>query len=418
MKVVRGVFFLLSFVYCSRILFGIPSSIYYISEMAFSVICFFIFLSYFIISNKVYKHEVLLLSILLIPFYSAIVAYFNFGQDFFYGILARRDVLIVFIPLALSRMLLNSTLTYGLEFVRTIILFCKLYLCLVVFVSSVLDPIYFVTLYGIDDPFVSFFIDYSTSLSAYRYKPSFFPIVLLFFYMIFVGYKGRSISSVIWIFVCLYWFLFLYGGRSLILSIALALIIHIMLPIYKISILKFTNRMFSLSIILLGAISIILLFPDIFGDRIEGGLNAISMLNNHSNVNDVSILSRKQQLAVISSYYNINTLMFGIGSLSAQWNGGFEAIFGRFHPSDLGFFGAVFLNGIFGAVIISIPIYLFIKQLRSINTEYGMAIFIFFIIISIPTGFVLFHSVSLVYLVLIIRISHFWENERANEYIS
>lgn len=395
--------YLLTFIICSRIFYGIPSGFYYYTEMLVSLISAFYLSMKIYQSNRVYKYEILILLILFIPFLNSIAAYSTFGQDVFFGILARRDVLTVFIPMALARFWDESSVARRVEFINTIMLFCKLYLVAVVLLSLLVNPIYFVGLYGIDNPYVSFFIDYSASLDGYRYKPSFFPIVILLFYYIFQQ-RAEGIASKLWVILCFYWLVFLYGGRGLLLSLVLTLLIVSLIPFYKIKVKDYLTRLMYFSFAIIVSILIFVLFYDYFNDRIVALLNAASIFDDTSSVDDVSVIARREQLNTIANYLNFNTLIWGFGTLSAQWNGGFEAVFGRFHPSDLGILGAVLVNGLCGILLLLIPYYIYIKRLAGFKSGFGISILILFSLITVPTGFIFFHCVILVYLSLMIRV--------------
>lgn len=56
------------------------------------------------------------------------------------------------------------------------------------------------------------------------------------------------------------------------------------------------------------------------------------------------------------------TMLFGVGNLSHQYNRGFESVFGYFYPVDVGILGGVFVYGIIGFLFIFvIPVLYLIK---------------------------------------------------------
>ena len=140
-----------------------------------------------------------------------------------------------------------------------------------------------------------------------------------------------------------------YGGRVATLSVVLFLSYVIISEVR-------TNRG-ALVAITLGSTAVVfvwyllsVLSPDIFQNRIDGLAQAISVAsaNQSGVVVDASVLSRLSQFSAITERVQAIDYVLGLGLVSTQWAGGFDAIFGRFHPADLGIYGVITMYGVLG----------------------------------------------------------------------
>lgn len=289
----------------------------------------------------------------------ATTAYINFGQPMYIGVAARRDILLVLASTLLFSYVLEKNKER--EFHNALIFFCKAYLVIVVLVNFTIEPSLFVNIYGIDNEYVKFFIDYSESLSAYRYKFAFLP-VLVIISMVFWNKEVRRKNDLFFILLSLFWLLFLYGGRGLIIGTLLSLI----LPYMFFS--SINKKILALLISMFFLISFLLLvgnsnFLDSRLEAIGSAVDVVMSAGKAEQISDVSAMSRIIQFEALSKHFNIITLLFGIGHLSHNWNGGFEGVLGRFHPADLGIVGVTAVYGLIAVAIYLIPLGLIVKEM-------------------------------------------------------
>jgi len=235
----------------------------------------------------------------------------------------------------------------------------------------------------------------------YRFKFPFLPVIILILHLFFDKAK-RSFTDMIFLFASLYWLFFLDGGRSLIISLVLA---YLFIGIYKTSAAK---RVFLITAFSFISVLALAYSNHIFESARFKALNsAITAIYNPATAGataeDISVISRVQQFNLIQSNFDTKTIFFGVGNLSEKWRNGFEGILGlRFHPSDLGALGAIYIYGI---IITSIFFILYIRTLfRMLKAhDFFISTMLFFIIIfSIPTGYLVFNT-SVYLLTLILR---------------
>lgn len=105
--------------------------------------------------------------------------------------------------------------------------------------------------------------------------------------------------------------------------------------------------------------------------------------------------------------YITEHLALGSGKVSAQWQGGFERLFGYFHPSDIGIFGVVFLYGLVGIALFSVQILFAYRAARrlpnSSSTVFLVSLKLYLVYLyalSLMTGLVVLSVVAMPLVVL------------------
>lgn len=370
----QRIYLLIYFVICFRLLYGIPSDTYKYAEAAFII---FLALSTVIKATKNVKISFIQISTILLSLTTliapSIMALITYGQNIFTGMAAKRDALLLF--------QLVENKKYRFNIIKTILNFNIMLLFIFIIVSLIFNPGNFVEIYGIDNEYVSYFIDYRAAREEYRFKFSFIPSV---FCILFSERIKSTNLRVFVVFASIYWVMFQYGGRILIVALIIT---------YLFNNLKF-NFKSAARIFLLGT-SILLLMSQ--NDKIVNGFVQIydikeAFFVTNVNNNDVSTLSRIQQFREVFSDINLKTLIVGNGVLSQHYNGGYEELYGRFHPSDLGILGVIFQYGIFYVIVV---LYFFKNLIKSSSRPFK-DLYLFFMIFSLGSGFIFFHPVVLI----------------------
>jgi len=312
------------------------SIIYYFSKIFAPVIVLFITLFFMIAYSKQIKigrDGVLVLvagSYLILV--SALTAYFNYGQSLHIGVAWQIKVLPLFFFFSVNLMLQANWVNVG-HFYRATTLLSVLALFSYLILYIAINP----ADYWHDDSY--FFVNDS---KGFRFRFPDVPVLLgLFIFFWRWQLLGRLLDALVWG-VFLGYFVFIHEQRFLLLCV-------IMLTSYRI----FKNSGVLLKAIVIGVIPIIVMLVfslDIF----------ISLLSG----NDSSLLAR---LLTINNIFNTVSesplgLMFGYGNLSPEFNGGFEALYGRhFWLSDVGWLGLLYEYGLIGVFLIFYILYKIIR---------------------------------------------------------
>ena len=156
------------------------------------------------------------------------------------------------------------------------------------------------------------------------------------------------------------------GGnhRALLLSLVLTIFIVVLWgkALKKGSRIRFFLKL-NFSILLIVAVSYIF-FPQALDARISSFIDAFSVVSGADQVEDWSAGARIEQFSIaipgILAYP-----FFGQGHLSNAFNGGFNDLYGYFHPSDLGLIGVIFVFGVVGLLFLSCQYVFFFRSLRA-----------------------------------------------------
>ena len=121
--------------------------------------------------------------------------------------------------------------------------------------------------------------------------------------------------------------------------------------------------------------------------------DTIFSINNNSST-DLSYGIRIFGILTVYSFFLSSPISFylGVGSISTQFEGGFNNIFGYLYPADLGIIGGIFLYGIFNVFILTgIQIYQSFNAIKKISStddifiismKYMLIFYIFYLPIS------------------------------------
>ncbi len=349
---------------------------------------FLLFIMFLIISKNIKIEGILLFFIYLMFFpllYSTIRANIVFGQPLFYGILVERKWLTIafsfFIYFILTKRIVDFR-TIEKSFVImaffSLIVFIGLYIIAgnyPNFISFFKGGVKYTKLKGLrvrlDCYFLVFGAIYFFIKFYLKNSRKDLLIFTLFLLSIFMFYKGRMVFIILIITLCL--FLFLFFGRTGFKKI----VIFIFCVFLGINGLDLINQQFSKS----------LLSP----------YKAMIKSFSGKTIKDYSLNSRKKEFykAINFLINNPNCSFWGSGRLSKNWKKGYERVFGRFFPLDIGLLGVLFVYGLLGSIIVFvIPFYFTVKIIFKIKDSEEINAFL----------------LSLKYILLFILISSFYSS--------
>lgn len=317
---------------------------------------------------------------LLIVTFSIIAGGISYEQPLIYGFLAARGIFLLFAVSSL--ILLNPSID---ELKKNITFFCKIWVIIVIGCFTILSPEYFVASFGINNPFVSYFIDFSFTLDRYRFKFNYYPVLFLFSILLFIPKK--KFNDVLFLILCVFVIVFINGGRILLASSLLLVFIYI----------TSSTKSFALSLLILPFLLVTFLFNEEIGvidTYFEKILLSVKFLLLSESITDISLLTRSDQINI---YLNEQWPLFGFfgnGVLSSMWKGGYESFYGRFHPSDIGVLGVIFVYGFCGILMFFTQmIYLVRIYFKERELNYGIMFLPPYVIHSLLTGhmFLKFH---------------------------
>jgi hypothetical protein len=334
-------------------------AVYFQAEFVFEI--FLILFLFVYCMDKIFTKkrfqlfEIFLLLILLAPFYSGLLAQFRFNQPIGYGILAQRSYILSVCGLLLYYLLKIKFIFY--EDLKKIFLltswFCLIsYLLLVVLIPK--DYM--------DNSIVSF--NESKGGEVYRFDVAI--LVLGFFFYFISGIKQNNSKHLIYAAIFIAYIIFFHKGRGLLLSIIGSLMLFFTLRVSLVKKVKYT--FYAIIILIVSFVSVRVIFPDLLDGYVKSYSNLLDVVSGKS-TGEASADSRIFQVALVQDYWkgDLSKIIFGSGTLSNQWNGGFKKQLGYFYYVDIGWYGIVFVFGIVGLIIFKLQYVLFVKYFKAIK---------------------------------------------------
>lgn len=333
---------------------SIPYAIY-IEVGILLISCLFIFYNY--LALPILKHRkftltlyelYILLLILFIPLYTAWRAYDTFGQPLIYGLLTKCSfflagyALIIFVGIKhgyLKADLLESTL----------VKLTWLWMFLCVFLQLFINPD---SLSHLQPSFIGGSDPHHKGL-YFKYDSVLF--VFGFIYYLFKGYIEDNKYYIVLSLPFILFIVFILEKRSLILSLVIATTFLSCLLFDWKSLLKIFSKLV-LFLLIMGSI-LSVLFPVGSENYISRFIDAFTVVLTGEPGSNPSANARIAELKLIWPFLESNWLI-GNGGLSNYWNNGYRAL-GYFYPSDIGFFGSVFVFGFFVTLLIYLQ-YIFV----------------------------------------------------------
>ncbi len=342
----------------------------------------------------------ILLTAFALPALGALAAYIVFDQPFIYGLAAQRGCLLALFAYGLSNLIASGRIKIS-ELERALIILAWINLALCTPVLIFLDPNNYSDLGSLVSDGGGVFNEF--------HLPMPFIIFGLMYYVSVWMLSGRSYYG---LFAIPFVIFIVSGNNGRILNIAivsgLMSVAWIGSPHTRVK-----NIVSAVLFALVAMLAVSFLNPDKIGTMIEKYNDAFAAVTGAQSVNDISANARIIQTDIVWPYIDDSPII-GTGVLSNEWNGGYQQMFGYFHPSDLGIIGLIFTYGFVGVLffwfqyvlIIRItPLVSFMSR-RVPNNAFLIAIFanlLVMIIASIASGvFILVPEQSLFFFVIII----------------
>jgi len=328
----------------------IPYAIYIEVGILF-ISCFFISYNYFylsILGNRKFSltlYEIYILAIvILIPIYSAWRAYDTFDQPLIYGLLTQRSFLLAGYALIIFVGIKHGFLKVAL-LENTLVKSAWVWILLCVFLQLFINPDSLSHLQpsfvgGSDSHHKGFYFKYDSVLFVFG-----------FIYYLFKGFIKNNKYYVALSLPFLFFIIFVLEKRSLILSLVIATTFLSCLLFDRRYLFKLFTK--SLLLVLISGALMFALFPEGSENYISKFVDAFSVVITGEPGSNPSANARISELKLIWPHLESSWLT-GNGGLSNHWDGGYRGTLGYFYPSDIGFFGSVFVFGF----IVTLLIYL------------------------------------------------------------
>jgi|GEM_PF-6431740 len=338
---------------------------------------------------------------LILPIYSGIIAYLDYGQPIIYGILAERARMI-----SISALLIYYFLTKGLITLKELnsIIIKLAWVCLFSYlgirVLYEIVPSIFQQDLDVFEKGLSI-ID-SRTIETKGGIVMRVGLALLVYSSIyyFVSYlKTKNLKNILYLSAFFLFIIIFNKGRGVIAYTSLTLII----AYFNIATLR--GKLISLGI------GVLLIFGFLFnGIQLNQNEQSPSFLTSYINIfegitqakkgntssedMEASTWARVYSLSVVGTSFDESSLnwIFGTGRLSNQYENGFSAKYSQyFYPEDIGVIGALFLYGI---IVLLGYKFIFLRIYKHLRNEYRDDIYIkamryfalYFFISSIQTG--------------------------------
>jgi len=348
--------------------------------------------------------ELYVLSIIIsVPFMSAFAASREFGQPIVYGLLAQRTLMLNLGALAIIWAYKLGFITLGI-IQNTLVWLAWFTLLLYSSIWIFLDPAFFSEL-------GSGFVGGGKSADySFKFRSEF--VIFGFLFYAFLAFRTResrywlmSLPFLLFIIVCI-------AGRSLILSVIVALLFFILRWSSFARLLTFLPKISLVTVLLVAALYISI--PEMMASLGVKFSDAFAVVLTGEEGSDVSSNARISETLVAAPYILKNWLI-GNGDISNQWGGGYEGVLGvYFYPSDIGIIGVLFMYGTLGLALFLVQ-FIFAVQYSARISSYGFHIplgdackgFLLFLVIhSFVTGkFAHYSQVSLVFIAILICIT-------------
>lgn len=326
-----------------------------------------------------------LLILIVAPNVSAYMAYIEFGQPYWYGLLAQRKLILI--GSSLMFIYLHKRLVFSLEDVERALLWLAWFSLIA---STLANLLLDASQLGNQAGFSSAGMD---GEGAKLILETAF-IIYGFFYYAFTsfGLNGGEKHHVYFSLLFLAYLVFVAGGRSALVAAIAS---------YLFFLFKWKNPDATIvSSVKIAALLIVLaiffyVFPSDSLKNLETKFeDAIQVVLSGQEGNDVSANVRILEMYLAAPYIDKNWLL-GSGAISNQWEGGFSELIGYFHPSDIGLYGVVFQYGLLGLLFFSAQLYFILKYSRQLSVNSGQyrkltnamkGFLLYFVLNSIATG--------------------------------
>lgn len=297
------------------------------------------------------------LLIMLIPLYGALMAYAAFGQPLLYGLLSERSWYLLGAGILLYHLLVVGTIS-----------FVQLEKAMVIMIWGSL--LFFLAVIAVDTLGVAEFADskmiHVASIRGVRYKFQTFFITFGTIYYFVKYMKEKDYRYLIPVIILMSYILLVMQSRTTLLAITMTLVLFMAFNGSGKKILLL------LGVTVAGFLMIQLIAPE-FIETMRYLFEQMMMVMTGELSDDASANARIFAARIVLDYFEGNPLamLFGTGSVSRHWEGGYSGLFGYFYPVDIGLLGGLFVYGVVGTVaIFLIPLFLVVMGIRrSRNSE-------------------------------------------------
>ncbi len=356
------------FIFAFKFFQSTPLEVQFFRLQAVFLGLIFVFLALYIAASLFNKRRLntivwyFLVLIAVIPFYSAYRASVEFGQPFVYGFLSERGWLIVGVGIWFYNILIKEKITLDTVESSFVIMAWASLLFFSLFILTY-DPNQLQGAYS-ESKMVNVTQDRGLRFKFQLYFITFGSIYYLVKYAV-----HRNFKDVILLLAFLAYVIFVVQGRTYMIFLGITFLLYFWFnfPLDKLIPVMIKLMFF----VFLSVLLMLALMPDYVERMSYLFVQMFDVLQGKESL-DTSANARIFQSEIVYSYFERNPLsiFLGTGSISNQWNHGYESIFGYFYPSDIGLLGGVFVYGMIGMVFIFlIPMIICIKTIRLLPEE-------------------------------------------------
>lgn len=283
--------------------------------------------------------EMILLGMFIFPLWSALAAYFEYGQPLFYGIATQRSFYLYLSALLLFYLLKHRIVR--LTDIRFSFL-CTAWLSMGIFIvtSNFINP---------EEYFKTIFIGYNELKGGYIFKFVITLIVFAFLYYVIKYFITHNLKYLLLAAPHFYYMTFVRQDRSTILVAVFTLLLYFAFEVYK----KARFKYFLFGFLGIGLLFSVIAFSGYSPDEvtIEKYNNIWLTITGQETTENSTNLRRIQTLMVWPDI--LQSPIFGHGELSLKWESGFARVYGYFYPTDIGIVGEMFIYGFLGTLLIN-----------------------------------------------------------------
>ena len=323
------------------------------------------------------------LSVLIgMPLYSAFVSHYFWGQPYLYGIMTQQLWFYSSVSFLLFYLLKTRQIT--LHMLRDVMLaIAWIQLPVDLLIGLVLDPHNY-----IDRAFA-----YCTAAKGgcgWMFDISFMSFAYFYYFIRFL--RSNNYKYLLFVLIFFVYIAFEYQKRALTASMIATTGLYFLFNV------SFSRKIYFVSLFFLivsvSVTLILILKPELINRVASLYGSALEALQGEES-GDRSADSRITQIIYVGLYYAKHpaTIFFGNGKWNDNWSGTPVNMYGRFYPSDIGIFGAYFIYGIFGILLVQFEYFMALLWVRKVKEAAGDTFFhalkyylIFYYLRSIPTG--------------------------------
>lgn len=326
-----------------------------------------------------------LLLLAVIPVVSAYMADVQFGQPYWYGFLAQRELVLIgcsliFIQLYRRRVVSLEDVERALLWLAWLSLIGAALANLLLDAKQIGDQAGFSTA-GTDGDSAKLLLD--TTFIIYG-----------FFHYAFIGFgaSGTERYKAYFSLLFLAYLVFISAGRSALIAVLASYLFFSIKWRAPQTAVVYLSKM-TAAIIVAGVF--LYFFPSEDLLRLGGKFgDAIQVVMSGQEGNDVSANARILEAGIAKPYVEKNWFL-GNGFISNQWHGGFSGVVGYFHPSDIGLLGVIYEYGVLGLALFSAQLYFIWKYARHLPVKTAQSqrlantikcFLLYFLLNSITTG--------------------------------